>query len=327
MNIVTIKEVKGVVTCAEDGTAEHVFNVKNATEKALKVGIQLSMDEPTDARWLNIDGSTEHELAVETMTQVSVKIQVPSECSPGKYSYRLRVYDPANPGEDYTDGDPVYFEVTKKKVVVTPKEKEDTPPFKWWIPVAIAVGVIVVGVVVWAVWPSGVTMPDFTAKDWTRASAEQFLNDNNVDYTVELKKDPNPRSDQEILEQTPDPDMKIKNDDPVVLKVAGVTVPQVTPLLLSDALQRISSGGLSFDTDHDLKYKNTTDKTKHGKVVSQDPPFHHTRLVPKKTHVKLVVGRIANKKFDLKQFSQGKTMKNIKISSGFVKREVAPVTK
>ena len=28
MNLVTIKEVKSVVQCADDGTAEHVFNVK-----------------------------------------------------------------------------------------------------------------------------------------------------------------------------------------------------------------------------------------------------------------------------------------------------------
>ena len=98
MNIVTIKEVKGVVTCADDGTAEHVFNVKNATDKALKVGMHLSIDDPTNEEWLKIDGATEHELDVETMTQVSVKIQVPSDGAPGKYSYRLRVFDPDSSG-------------------------------------------------------------------------------------------------------------------------------------------------------------------------------------------------------------------------------------
>jgi hypothetical protein len=46
--------------------------------------------------------------------------------------------------------------------------------------------------------------------------------------------------------------------------------------------------------------------------------------VPKKSHVRLEVGRFANKKLVLKQFSQVKSMKGIKMSSGFIKREVAP---
>jgi hypothetical protein len=324
MKIVTIKEVKGVVTCADDGTAEHVFNVKNATDKALKVGMQLSLDGPTSAEWLQIDGSSEHDLAVETMTQISVKIQVPSDGAPGKYSYRLRVYDPANPGEVFTDGDPVYFEVPEKKGVVPDKEEGEKKPFKWWIPVAIAVAVIVVGVVIYAVWPSGVKMPDFTGKDWNKAKAEQFLNDNNLQYKIELQKDPNPRSDREILAQTPLPETKIKKEDQVILKVAGVTVPTVTTLLLGDALQRISSNGLAFDSDQDLKFKSTSNKTAHGKVVSQKPPSSSTQLVPKKTHIKLEVGKFANDKFVIKQFSQVQTMKGIKMSSGFVKREVEP---
>ena len=238
----------------------------------------------------------------------------------------MRVYDPANPGEDYTDGDPVYFEVLKKKIVVPKKKESDEKPFKWWIPVAIAVAVIVVGVVVWAVWPSGVTMPDFKGKDWNQAKAEQFLNDNNVAFTIELKKDPNPRSDQEILGQTPDPEAKIKKEDQVILQVAGVTVPRVTAFLLADALQRISSSGLSFDADQDLKFKNTTNKRAHGKVASQNPAFNATTLVPKKSHVKLEVSKFANKKFDKNQFKRTQTMKNIKVSAGFLKREVAPAS-
>jgi hypothetical protein len=155
MNIVTIKEVKGMVTCADDRTAEHVFNVKNATDKVLKVGLHLSMDDPKQEGWLKIEGAAEQELDLETMTQVSVKIQVPADGDPGKYSYRLRVFDPDMPGENYTDGDPVYFEVPDRKEKTEPQEVGGKQPFKWWIPAAIAAGVIVVGVAVWLLWPSG----------------------------------------------------------------------------------------------------------------------------------------------------------------------------
>lgn len=258
MKIVTIKEVKGVVTCAEDGTAEHVFNVKNATEKPLKVGMQLSLDGPTNADWLQIDGSTEHELAVETMTQVSVKIKVPPDGAPGKYSYRLRVYDPANPGENYTDGDPVYFEVPEKKIVVPDKEEGEKTTFKWWIPAAIAAGVVVIGVVIWLVWPS---------------------------------------------------------------KAPDITVPRLTGLSFSAALQRISSSGLSFDDKTGLTIQQVSKTDQHEKVLKQDP--QQGQAVPQNSAVQLTIGRLPNKKFVFK-LPQVKTMKGIKMSTGFIKREVEP---
>jgi len=155
MNIVTIKEVKGMVTCGEDGTAEHVFNVKNATDTALTIGLQLSVDDLTSDGWLAIEGAAEQELAVETMTQVAVKIRVPAESSPGKYSYRLRVFDPDMPGENFTDGDPVYFEVPERKAKPEPQVEKEGPKPWWRIPAAIAAAVIVAGVVVWLLWPSG----------------------------------------------------------------------------------------------------------------------------------------------------------------------------
>ncbi len=261
MSIVTIKEVKGVVTCADDGTAEHVFNVKNATEKTLKVGMQLSMQESTDAAWLQIDGSTEHELAVETMTQVTAKIQVPSDCAPGKYSYRLRVYDPANPGEDYTDGDPVYFEVPEKKVVVPQKEENGKQPFKWWIPAAIAAAVIVIAVVVWVLWPA-----------------------------------------------------------------SEIKVPQLKGMNLSAALQQISKSGLSFNDEKDLIIQTVNQSGQHAKILKQNPQADE--MVAPETSVKLWLGQFVKKgkkgKFVIKDLSRVQKMKGIKMSTGFVKREVAP---
>lgn len=225
MSIVTIKEVKGVVTCAEDGTAEHVFNVKNASQKALKVGMQLSLDGPTSDQWLQIDGSTEHELAVETMTQVSVKIKAPSDCAPGKYSYRLRVYDPANPGEDYTDGDPVYFEVLKKKAVVPQKEESAKKPFKWWIPVAIAAGVVVIGVVIWVVWPS--KAPDIKVpqlRNMSFSAALQQISKSGLSFTdedggLEIQKVNQPAQHEKILSQDPNAGQAVAPNTQVKLRV------------------------------------------------------------------------------------------------------------
>jgi hypothetical protein len=322
MSIVTIKEVKGMVTCADDGTAEHVFNVKNATNKPLKIGMQLSMSEPVHEDWLTIEGPTEHTLDVETMTQVSVKIQVPADCAPGKYSYRLRVFDPDQPGEVYTDGDSVYFEVPAKKAPVEEKEEPGPKKFKWWIPAAVAAAVVVVGVVVWLVWPAGVKLPDFTQNEWDQAKAVKFLEDNKLKPAIALQADPNPRSEREILGQAPAPGTKAKEGENVTLKIAGVKVPPLVTLSFSSALQRIGSGGLSFDTDKDLKIQTVSQPAQHEKVLSQDPKSG--QLVAKRSDVILTVGRLANRRFEIKDLPELKTMKSIKMSPMFMTREVQP---
>jgi hypothetical protein len=324
MSIVTIKEVKGVVKCAEDGRAEQVFNIKNATNKTIKIGMRLSMSKPVSEEWVQVDGPTEHVLNVEQMTQVSVKIQVPPDCNPGKYSYRLRVFDPDQPGEVFTDGDPVYFEVPPKKTDEVQEKDTGGKKIKWWIPAAIAAAVIVVGVVIWSMWPSGVKMPDFTQKEWTQAKAEKFLEDNKLQYTLELQSDPDPGTEREILGQVPPQGTKIKEGENVTLKIAAVPVPPLESLSFSAALQRIGSKGLSFDTDKDLKIQTVRQADQHEIVLRQDPK--QNILVAKKSTVKLTVGRIANKRFEIKDISKLKTMQGIKMSPMFITREVQPAS-
>lgn len=323
MNIVTIKEVKGVVTCTEDGRAEQVFNVKNATNKPIKVGMKLSMSEPVSEEWLQIDGPTEHVLNVEQMTQVSVKIQVPPDCNPGKYNYRLRVFDPDQPGEVYMDGDPVYFEVPVKKDAIVIKDDDRKKPFKWWIPAAIAAALVVIGVVV-ILWPSGVKLPDFTQQEWTQAKAEKFLEDNKLTYTFELQSDPDPGAEREIIGQMPPQGTKIKEVENVTLKIAAVQVPPLERMSFSAALQRIGSRGLSFDTDKDLKIQRVSQADQHEIVLRQDP--QQNKLVAKKSTVTLTVGRMSNKRFDIKDISKLKTMQGIKLSPMFITREVQPAS-
>jgi hypothetical protein len=170
MNIVTIKEVKSVVQCADDGTAEHVFNVKNATDSTLQVGMQLSTSEPTETEWLSIEGPAERELEVETMTQVAVKIQAPPECAPGKYSFRLRVFDPQSPGERFTDGETVYFEVSK--TVAEPTAPPPQKKIRWWIPASIAVGVILVAGIIFLILNSGSEVSTFDKSLFGKATFE-----------------------------------------------------------------------------------------------------------------------------------------------------------
>jgi beta-lactam-binding protein with PASTA domain len=195
---------------------------------------------------------------------------VPADGAPGKYSYRLRVFDPDAPGENYTDGDPVYFEVPAKKEKVAPKKENGGKPFKWWIPAAIAAGVIVIGVVVWLAWPSGIKLPDFTRMDL--ASAEKFLNDQKITYTKVVKVDPQAKN--EIIDQDPDPQTKVKEGDRVTLTIAsGIELPDFTRMDLASAEEFIKENGLKgkFEVQPDPNPKS-------GKEILGQAPEPGTKL-------------------------------------------------
>jgi hypothetical protein len=144
MSIVTIKEVQNLVSCAENGVAEHVFSVKNSLAESLEIKAQLIADPPTELDWMEVADAGIRKLEQNTVTQFTVKVLVPKDCAAGKYSYRLRIYDPSAPGEKFTEGDKVYFEVPERKVIETPAPP---PKRKWWIPVTIAL-LVLIGVVV-----------------------------------------------------------------------------------------------------------------------------------------------------------------------------------
>jgi hypothetical protein len=112
----------------------------------MRIGTQIAVDEPTNSSWLSIEGDTERDLDPDTMTQFVVNIQVPENCPSGKYSYRLRVFDPENPGERFVDGEKVFFEVKKEKPVPPPSPG----PKRHWILYAAAalVAVAVIGIAI-----------------------------------------------------------------------------------------------------------------------------------------------------------------------------------
>lgn len=221
MSIVAIKEVKGVVKCGEDGKATHVFNVRNSVDGKIRIGTQIAVTAPAELKWLEIEGSGERDLDPETMTQFAVNIQVPPDCKPGKYSYRLRVFDPDNPGEKYTDGENVYFEVVGKPVEVTTTDDDKKPR---WIPYAIAAGVLIliIGVAI-KFWPKEtlVTVPDLGKL--SLFNALQKINSNELTFNGETGLLSRRVSDSSqvgfIVDQEPDAMAKVPQKTPIKLWV------------------------------------------------------------------------------------------------------------
>ncbi len=254
-SFVTIKELKGVVTCGEDGAGEHVFNVKNITDGPLHVGAEVVVEKPLQNEWF--EDIAEFDLEEDTVTQVSAKFKVPTDgCEPGKYSYRLRVFDPDEPGVKFTAGEPVHFEVPAPATAPPVSTKK----FNWWIPAGIGAALLlVIGIVLAIVLSSGedgaepVQLPDFT--QMSLDDAKMFLDDNGIAYTTIEQADPGEPGI--VLDQLPLPDEEVEPGTDTVELVyssAGgaapmggeVTLPDFTDMSLADAEQFLKNNNINY---------------------------------------------------------------------------------
>ena len=160
-SIVTIDAPDKVVTCDAEGSTQHVFNVKNTSGRALTIGAKVLVDAPAEEGWLHVDAPAEQELDDNVLTQIPVKIQVPAEGAPDRYTYRLLVYSARRAGEEFTESEAVAFEVPKRDPKVDPVPP---PPNRWWIWAAVIAGVLIIGgLLTWKFWPEPeplVAVPD-----------------------------------------------------------------------------------------------------------------------------------------------------------------------
>ena len=149
-SIVTIDAPDKIVKCDADGTAQHVFNVKNTSGRALTIGARVLVEAPTLEAWLKVEAPAEQELGDNVLTQIPVTIKVPADGAPGRYTYRLLVYSARKSGEEFTEGEAVAFEVPKRAEPVPPPPPT---PNRWWIWAAVIAGVVVIGgVLAWRPW-------------------------------------------------------------------------------------------------------------------------------------------------------------------------------
>jgi hypothetical protein len=157
MSIVTIDTPDKVVTCDANGSTQHLFNVKNTSGRALTIGAKVLVDTPALESWLKVDVPAEQELGSDVLTQIPVKIQVPPDGPPGRYTYRLLVYSTRKAGEEFTEGAAVAFEVPERET----KTEPPPPPNRWWIWVAGIVGVLLLGgVLTWLLLPAEIKVPN-----------------------------------------------------------------------------------------------------------------------------------------------------------------------
>jgi beta-lactam-binding protein with PASTA domain len=210
------------------GHTEAVFTVTNTASRPIRGLAKVKALGDSKKEWLSIAGETERDFGSGATEQFTVNFDAPGAPA-GKYSFRLDVASSLNPDEDFTEGPPVNVEVGGAAPVAAKKG------FPMWIIPVIAVGLLlVIGLVVWLLWPKpkqeAYVLPDVTnsSEQDARQLLETGCTQGNDCVAVEVKK---------VSDKTIAKDMAISTDP-----VAGTEVPLGSTVMLN-----VSSGAEGGD--------------------------------------------------------------------------------
>ncbi len=256
-----------VVKIDSSGRGQVQFTVKNVSAvkrdtRAMLVSMP-STPGAVEKNWVKIDGAAQKPIEPGKSETFLVKIAVPPKSPEGSYGFRLG----AVLVERTDEGD--YSQTLTFNIGPAPAAK----PFKWWIPVAAVVALIIIGVVVWLVMPKGVAVPDL--KGQTPSEARNSLEsvgltlDSKSDSSVELIES-TPELAGKIAEQLPEAGSKVKKGAEIQVKLGSVsvTVPNVQGQLLDQATKTLQDAGLVVQQAKSLHVLDAVG----GTVLSQSIP-------------------------------------------------------
>jgi hypothetical protein len=116
------------------------FTVSNASGRPRRGRARLVPGDPAQASWLKLEGEAERDFAADGTHQLTVRVAVPAEVPPGRFTFGLDVVSVENPDEEFTQGPKVAAEIPRVEV---------KKPFPWWI-LAVAAGLLLVlGLTAW----------------------------------------------------------------------------------------------------------------------------------------------------------------------------------
>ncbi len=131
------------------------YTVTNALGQELRGRASLTTVPEAAAHlaWLSIEGESERPMAIGATEQFRVVLNVPADAAPGNYTLRLNMVATHNTDETFTEGPTITLTVPEP----TPEPRKFP---LWVIPVALVVVAIVAVVLVFALRPRSVTVPD-----------------------------------------------------------------------------------------------------------------------------------------------------------------------
>ena len=175
MAIATVTIIAGgeKIRCQAGESTTAAFNVTNETGQRLRISALVQPDSPAEAGWFTIDGGSERDLSPGTSDQITLRLQVPRDVTPGRYAFRLQVYSTEDP-EKSVQSPAVALEVPALEPEPGPRPEPQPEPkraFPWLI-IAIVAGVLVLGGVLAAVfWPRGVEVPNVVGQNLNAATS------------------------------------------------------------------------------------------------------------------------------------------------------------
>jgi len=174
MSLVNIHSPEKAAKFRAGEIGNNIFSVKNTSGKSKRLGIVSMCDDEKIKPWLNV-GSSEIELDDNTLTEIKISINVDPNAEPGRYNYKISVFD-AEDTPNSVQSEPVYFEVKSKE--------EKAIPWKWIIPAIVGV-LLFVSLIVYIAIPKSDELP--VLKDMALTKAESELKAKNIDYTVKYQ--------------------------------------------------------------------------------------------------------------------------------------------
>ncbi len=297
MNLVTINEVKNAVTCSSDGSAEHVFNIKNTSNSSLKIDCQILTNAPTQEDWLNIVNLPSQKLEPSTITQISVQITVPEDCASDNYSYRLRIFDTKKPGERFSESHAVYFKVPDKNA---PKSEEDKK-CKWCIPAAIAATLMIsITLTAWFLIPAKILVPDLTNMSFNKAIMAISKNQLGFDEKNNFKTIVSENNINKVVKQDPPANVEIEKGAFITIWIGQNRKLTKLELQLTEQTKALSLAlKQEKDKNKTLQKKYQSDVTRAKKQVLKNADITRTKALANLT----VSLKIQNKRELAKQKS------------------------
>ncbi len=144
-----------IMLSGTDRQASVTYTVTNTSGKDLR-GRAMVATTPANAphlAWLAIEGESERPFGINATEQYRVSVQAPPDAPPGNYTIRLNMLATYNPDETFTEGPTV--------LVTVPAPTPETRKFPLWtIPVALVAVVIVAVILVFALRPRSIMVPD-----------------------------------------------------------------------------------------------------------------------------------------------------------------------
>ncbi|MEV0458701.1 PASTA domain-containing protein [Catellatospora methionotrophica] len=169
MNDKTDKTEKWVITTAtpevtlgQDRAAEVTFTITNQSRRTGRPGIDFHTGQDTDASWFSVEEYPRPKPGATA--PLVVKINVPQDAPAGRYEFQARLTPPlalgAQRDAELSDAPEETSVLSRRVAVVVPAPPTpEKKPFPWWIVVAAALAVLVIGVITWVVWPDGEQPP------------------------------------------------------------------------------------------------------------------------------------------------------------------------